>query len=59
MNIDKIDKKILFELSKNARESLNNIGKRVNLSKSSLLYRVKKLEENNIITSNYNLLFSI
>jgi len=49
MKIDKIDKKILFELSKNSRESLNNIGKKVNLSKSSLLYRIKKLEENKII----------
>jgi Lrp/AsnC family transcriptional regulator, leucine-responsive regulatory protein len=48
--IDLKDRKILFELDKNARISYAQIGKRVGLSTEVVHYRVKKLEEAGILT---------
>ena len=39
------DRKILYELDKNARQPLSQIGKNVRLYKSAVDYRIKKLEE--------------
>ncbi|MBD3355238.1 AsnC family transcriptional regulator [Candidatus Woesearchaeota archaeon] len=47
--MDKKDSKILHELSKNARISLKRLAKAISMSQSSTLYRLKKLEEENII----------
>ncbi len=47
--IDIKDRKILYELDKNARISYAQIGKRVGLTTEVVHYRVKKLEEKEII----------
>ncbi|MEK6825322.1 MAG: Lrp/AsnC family transcriptional regulator [Nanoarchaeota archaeon] len=58
MKIDVKDRKILYELDKNARISYSEISKRVRLSKNSVIERIKKLEGQNIILS-YNGLINI
>lgn len=47
--LDKTDKKILFELEKNARIPDTQLAKKVNKSKDSVRYRINKLEEQGII----------
>jgi len=47
------DKDILFELSCNARISITELAKKVKLSKQVVSYRLKLLEENNIILGYY------
>jgi Lrp/AsnC family leucine-responsive transcriptional regulator len=49
MHFDKKDKKILYELDVNSRQSFHDIAKKVGLSKDAVIYRVKKLEEEGII----------
>ena len=48
--IDRIDKNILFELQKNARISNVELSKRVGLSPTPCLERVKRLENDKYIT---------
>ncbi len=50
IKLDLKDKKILFELDKNSRQALSELGKNVGLSKESVYHRVKNLEKNSIIT---------
>ena len=47
--IDNIDKRILFELEKNARIPDTQLAKIVNKSKDTVRYRIKKLEEVGIL----------
>jgi DNA-binding Lrp family transcriptional regulator len=47
--LDKIDKRILFELDKNARIPETKLAKLVRRSKESVRYRIKKLQEQGII----------
>jgi DNA-binding Lrp family transcriptional regulator len=47
--MDKIDRKILNELSKNARASFVKIGEKVGLSSKEVRERVRKLEERGVI----------
>jgi len=47
--LDYYDKKILFELDKNARITTSNIAKKIKKSKQFVDYRIKKLEEEKII----------
>lgn len=47
--LDKTDKKILFELEKNARIPDTQLAKRVGKSKDSVRYRINKLEQEGII----------
>jgi len=49
-NLDNTDKRILFELEKNARITDSALAKIVKKSKDSVRYRIKKLEEEKIIT---------
>ena len=49
MKLDKKDKKILYELDKNARQPLSKIAKQVKLSRESILYRIKKYKQEGII----------
>jgi Lrp/AsnC family leucine-responsive transcriptional regulator len=49
-SLDLKDRKILFELDKNARISCSQIGKKIGLSTEVVNYRIKRLEENKIIT---------
>lgn len=49
INLDKIDKRILFELDKNSRIPETKLAKIIGKSKESVRYRIKKLEEGEII----------
>ncbi len=49
MNLDIKDKRILAELDLNARATFNDIGKVCQLSKESVIYRIKQLEKKGII----------
>ena len=48
VKLDVKDRKILFQLTLNSRQSFNQIGKKVGLTKDVVAYRVKKLQENGI-----------
>ncbi|MFP4568215.1 MAG: Lrp/AsnC family transcriptional regulator [Candidatus Woesearchaeota archaeon] len=50
LKLDKIDKRILYELDKNSRIPETKLAKLTNRSKESVRYRIKKLEEKQIIT---------
>ena len=54
--IDLKDRKILYELDKNARQTLSQIRKNVRLPKSVVAYRIKKLEETDIIKNFYTVI---
>ncbi|HLD57993.1 MAG TPA: winged helix-turn-helix transcriptional regulator [archaeon] len=45
IKLDSYDRKVLFELDKNARASATEIGKRIRKSKQFVDYRIKRLEE--------------
>jgi len=49
VKIDTKDKKILFQLTLNSRQSYNQIAKKVGLTKDVVAYRIKKLQENGVI----------
>jgi Lrp/AsnC family transcriptional regulator, leucine-responsive regulatory protein len=52
-DIDLKDRKILYELDLNSRQSYAELGKKVGLSKETTFYRVNKLVEKNIIKNFY------
>ncbi len=49
MKLDSRDLRMLYELDRNARISLKELAKKVRLSKDTALYRLKKLEKEQII----------
>jgi len=49
MLLDKKDKRIIYELDKNARQPLSNIAKIVQLKRESILYRLKKYFQEGLI----------
>jgi Lrp/AsnC family transcriptional regulator, leucine-responsive regulatory protein len=49
VKIDLKDRKILYQLDLNCRQSNNQIGKKVGLSKEVVNYRIKRMQENGII----------
>lgn len=49
MELDSIDKKIIYELDKNARTPLKQIAKAIRSNRSVVAYRLKKLETSGII----------
>lgn len=49
IKLDIKDKRILYELDKNSRQPLSKIAKKVNLSRESILYRIKKYHHDGII----------
>jgi DNA-binding Lrp family transcriptional regulator len=51
MKIDLKDKRLLFELDSNSRQSAAQIAKKIGLSKEVVNYRIKRLEDEKIITS--------
>ncbi len=55
--MDLYDKKIAKLLIENCRYNLSDIAKAVNLSKDTVKYRIKRLENENLI-SNYSVLFN-
>ena len=54
--IDWKDKKILYELDNNSRQSIQSIGRKVNLHKNVVLHRIKKLEKSGIITNYFTMI---
>ncbi|MFH0906246.1 MAG: Lrp/AsnC family transcriptional regulator, partial [archaeon] len=50
MSLDKIDKKILYELDNNSRQPYSKIAKKLKISKESCTYRINKLIEQGIIS---------
>jgi len=54
--LDLKNRKILYELDINSRQSYHEIAKKVGLSKDSILYRVKKLQEVGIIKQFHTIL---
>jgi DNA-binding Lrp family transcriptional regulator len=53
IKLDKKDWKILYELDVNARQTNSAIAKKVGLSKYSVAYRIKQLEQNGVIERYY------
>ena len=51
VKIDVKDRKILYHLLNNSRQSLSSIGKKVGLSKHVVGYRMKRLEETGVIVN--------
>jgi len=49
LNLDEKDRKIIYELTKNARMSASQIGKKTRLAQHVVQYRIKKLESEGII----------
>jgi len=49
-SLDLKDKRILYELDLDARQSLSEIAKKVELSKQAVQYRINKMSKNGIIT---------
>ena len=47
--IDLLDKKILFELDKNARIPTTQLAKKLNISRETCKYRIANLVKNNVI----------
>jgi DNA-binding Lrp family transcriptional regulator len=61
IKIDKVDRKILLELSKNARTGPQNIAKRLSISRQLVDYRIRSMKKRKIILNqrlsiNYSLL---
>jgi len=54
--IDKKDRKILYQLDVNSRQSLSEIGKKVGLPKNVVAYRIKRLQELGIIVNFYTII---
>jgi DNA-binding Lrp family transcriptional regulator len=49
VKVDVKDRKILYHLYDNSRQSLNNIGKKVGLSKELVRYRINRLQNEGVI----------
>jgi Lrp/AsnC family leucine-responsive transcriptional regulator len=49
VSLDLKDRKILYELDLNARQSLSQIGRKVGLGKDVVSYRIKRMQEEGII----------
>jgi len=56
--LDLKDKKILYELEKNSRQSFSQIGKRVGLHRNNVIYKVNNLIKNGIIRDFYTVIDS-
>src|SRR3989344_6989244 len=49
--LDKLDKRIIYELNWNARQSYSKLAKKLRTSKQVVRYRIKQLEEASILLS--------
>jgi len=54
--LDVKDRKILYELDYNSRQSNSKIGKKVGLHKNVVNYRIKRMEKNGIISNYYTMI---
>ena len=58
VKVDLKDRKILYELDLDSRQSLTKIGKKVGLHKNVVVYRIKRLIEKGIIVNFYTVIDS-
>jgi DNA-binding Lrp family transcriptional regulator len=49
VELDEYDRKLLYELDKDAQVTLSTLAKKIRRSKQFVEYRIKKLEDNNVI----------
>ena len=56
IKLDKIDKKILYLLDLNSRQSLSQIGRKIKIPKANVGYRIKRLQEKGIIKRFYTVI---
>jgi DNA-binding Lrp family transcriptional regulator len=56
VKLDIKDRKILFELDRNSRQSYLNIAKKVGLGKDSIIYRIQQMENEGIIKGYHTIL---
>lgn len=54
--LDLKDKKILYELDKNARQSNSEIAKKVRLNKNTVSYKINRLEKEGVIINYYTVI---
>jgi DNA-binding Lrp family transcriptional regulator len=59
IKIDQKDLRILYELDLNCRQSFSKIGKKTGLTKSSVAYRIQRLEQEGIIKNYYTFIDGI
>ncbi|MFO7710532.1 MAG: Lrp/AsnC family transcriptional regulator, partial [Candidatus Woesearchaeota archaeon] len=50
MELDEIDKKVLFELSQDARQSYKDIARQISSKKDTVAYHISDLQKKGIIT---------
>lgn len=55
-NVDVKDRRILYELDYDSRQSFTQIGKKVGLHKNVVNYRIKRMRKNGIITDFYTVI---
>lgn len=58
VKIDRKDRKILYQLDLDSRQTLTQIGKKVKLKKDVVSYRIKRLQDSGIIKSFYTVIDS-
>jgi len=54
--LDKIDRKILYQLDRDARMPLSRLSKKIGISKESLHYRIRRLREHGNISKFYTII---
>src|SRR3989338_3831479 len=54
--LDVNDRKIIYELDRNSRQSFSSVGKKVRLSKEVVNYRVKRLQELGVLKGFYTVI---
>lgn len=57
-NIDKIDRKILYQLDLNSRQSFSQISRKLGQPKTKISYRIKQLQKKGIIKNFYTVIDS-
>lgn len=50
MELEELDKRILYELDLNARQSVSDLARRLAVSRDRILYRLKKLQSDEVIS---------
>ncbi len=56
IKLDVKDRKLLYELDKNCRQSNSEIGKKIRLNKNTVSYNIKKLEQEEVILGYYSVI---
>ena len=56
LKIDMKDRKILYQLDINARQSISEIAKKVRLNKNTVKYRIERLEREGLILNYYTII---